>query len=64
MMPRKITSEDIKFAIKTAKENGEVTIKTGKFGTPQKMYRGSNKVIVIEETSGRNAGKIITSWRE
>jgi hypothetical protein len=36
--------------------------KTGKYGTPQNVYKGSNGLTVIEETQGRNAGKIITLW--
>ena len=49
-------------AIKTAKETGNVTIKTGKYGTPQIHYKGSNGITVVVETVGRNAGKIITFW--
>jgi hypothetical protein len=29
-------------------------------GTPQKLYSGTNGLTVVEETAGRNAGKIIT----
>jgi hypothetical protein len=35
----------------------------GKYGTQQNVYTGSNGVTVVQETAGRNAGKVITSWR-
>lgn len=60
---RRISKEETQEAIATAKETGNTTIKTGKYGTDQIHYRGSNGVTVIIETSGRNAGKIITFWR-
>ncbi|MDH5723697.1 MAG: phage minor head protein [Alphaproteobacteria bacterium] len=59
---RSASQKDIEEAIKTAKEAGNVITKTGKYGTPQKVYKGSNGLTVIEETQGRNAGKIITLW--
>lgn len=60
---RKASPGELEEAIKTAKETGHVTTKTGKYGTPQNLYRGSNGVTVVVETMGRNAGKIITFWR-
>ncbi len=54
---------EIDEAIKTAKETGGIITKEGKYGTPQNIYTGTNGITVVEETSGRNAGKIITSWR-
>jgi SPP1 gp7 family putative phage head morphogenesis protein len=60
---RNITQEEIQEAIKTAKETGNVAIKTGKYNTPQIHYKGSNGITVVQETSGKNAGKIITLWR-
>lgn len=42
-------------------ENGTVRQFTGKYGTPQLHYTlGRNTVVV--ELSGRNAGKIITTY--
>ncbi len=61
---REISSEEIQEAIKTAKETKKITEKIGKYGTTQIHYEGSNGVTVVEETSGRNAGKIITVWRK
>jgi|GEM_PF-7116926 len=60
---RKITQEEAKIAMQTAERTGNVITKTGKYGTLQKHYKGSNGITVIQETSGRNAGKIITFWR-
>ncbi len=60
---RNITSSEIEEAIRTAKENSNVAKKTGKYGTPQDHYVGSNGVTVVVETEGRNAGKVITVWR-
>jgi hypothetical protein len=54
---------EIEVAIKTARKTGNIVTKVGKYGTPQNVYTGSNGVTVVEETTGRNAGKIITSWR-
>lgn len=60
---RGVSQKEVKEAIRTAKETGNVITKIGKYGTPQNHYRGSNGVTVIQETQGRNAGKIITIWR-
>lgn len=60
---RSIFTRDVQEAIRTAKETGNVTTQIGKYGTPQYHYIGKNGVTVIVETSGRNAGKIITFWR-
>lgn len=60
---RKISQTEIDEAIRTAKETGNIITKTGKYGTPQNVYTGSNGITVVEETAGRNAGKVITSWR-
>ncbi len=59
---RKISQLEISEAIRSAKETGRIVTKTGKYGTPQNVYTGSNGITVIEETTRRNAGKIITSW--
>jgi peptidoglycan hydrolase-like protein with peptidoglycan-binding domain len=59
---RGITSKEIQDAIKVAEKSGNVVSKTGKYGTPQKIYTG-NGISVVIETDGRNAGKIITIWR-
>jgi RHS repeat-associated protein len=60
---RGISQDEIEEAIETAKETGQVTTQTGKYGTPQKVYTGTNGVTVVVETEGRNAGKVITTWR-
>jgi hypothetical protein len=49
-------------AKETAKATGNVTTQIGKYGTPQNVYNGTNGLTVVEETAGRNAGKIITGW--
>jgi hypothetical protein len=59
---RKISPSDVDTAKKTAEEAGQVTTQIGKYGTPQKVYNGTNGLTVIVETAGRNAGKIITAW--
>lgn len=59
---RGFTQAQIDEAKKTAEETGNVTTQMGKYGTPQKVYNGSNGLTVVEETQGRNAGKIITGW--
>jgi len=59
---RKASEKDIQKAIKSAKKSGNVTVKNGKYGTPQIHYKGSNGLTVVVETQGRNAGKIITLW--
>ncbi len=60
---RAITNSQVNKAIHTAKKTGAIVIKTGKYGTPQKIYRGTNGITVIVETTGRNAGKVITLYR-
>lgn len=60
---RQISAEETQKAIRTAEQTGNVTTKIGKYGTPQKVYTGTNSVTVVTETTGRNAGKIITVWR-
>ncbi len=60
---RGFTEKEVSIAIKTAERANRVTEKIGKYGTPQKVYRGTNNVTVIIETSKRNAGKIITLFR-
>lgn len=60
---REISRAEIQEAQKTAVAKGNVITKLGKYGTPQNVYKGSNGVTVIIESSGRNAGKVITSYR-
>lgn len=60
---RKITKQETAEAIKTAEDEGNIIEKTGKYGTLQYHYKGTNGVTVVVETQGRNAGKIITYWR-
>ncbi len=60
---RGITGAQIDEAIQSAKQSGNFTDQTGKYGTPQVVYKGDNGVTVIQETSGRNAGKIITTYK-
>lgn len=59
---RGITNEQIQEAISSAETSGNITTQTGKYGTPQKVYKGTNGVTVVIETTGRNAGKVITTW--
>jgi hypothetical protein len=59
---RNISQSDIDTAKATAEETGQVTTQTGKYGTPQTVYDGTNGLTVVVETAGRNAGKIITAW--
>lgn len=60
---RGISSIETEEAIQSAQEAGSITTQIGKYGTPQNIYRGSNGVTAVVETSGRNAGKIITIYR-
>ena len=60
---RKISMEEVKYAIETAKSENRITVKTGKYDTLQDHYEGSNGVTVVVEKTGRNAGKVITLWR-
>jgi hypothetical protein len=59
---RNVSQKDVNKAIKTAKQTNNIHYKKGKYGTAQKIYKGSNGLTVIQETEGRNAGKIITLW--
>lgn len=61
---RGFSDTDILEAIKTARQSGQVVSALGKYGTVQFRYYGSNGVIVVVETEGRNAGKIITIMRQ
>ena len=60
---RNIKPSEIRAAIRTAKRTGNITTKTGRYGTLQHRYHGKNGVTVVIETEGRNAGKIITVFR-
>jgi hypothetical protein len=60
---RGISADDANTAIQTATAVGKVTTKIGKYGTRQYQYEGTNGVTVVVETEGRNAGKVITFWR-
>ncbi|MGH1455831.1 MAG: phage minor head protein [Alphaproteobacteria bacterium] len=60
---RGISSKEIQNAMKSAEKSGNVKSKTGRYGTKQKQYDGTNGITVIVEQDGRNAGKIITVWR-
>jgi hypothetical protein len=46
----------------TAKQSAQITTTTGQYGTPVKVYKGTNGITVVEETAGRNAGRIITAY--
>jgi transcriptional/translational regulatory protein YebC/TACO1 len=63
-LERGISTDDVQQALQSAKETGNVISQPGKYGTVQDKYIGKNGVTVIIETVGRNAGKIITLWRE
>lgn len=62
MGERNISQGDVNEAIKTAEQTGQVTTTTGKYGTPQNVYNGTNGLTVVVETAGANAGKVITAW--
>ncbi len=64
MTERGISQQDIDEAISSAEATGQVTTQMGKYGTPQNIYKGANGVTVVIELAGRNAGKIITAWRQ
>ncbi len=59
---RGISDEQVQEAIRSAEVSGSVTTQIGKYGTPQKVYNGTNGITVVVETAGRNAGKVITAW--
>lgn len=61
---RGISQAEAQEAVKSARKHGKVTTQIGKYGTKQYVYRGSNGITVIKESSGRNAGKIITLYKE
>ncbi|MBV9300533.1 MAG: DUF4258 domain-containing protein [Acidobacteriaceae bacterium] len=61
---RNISAEQVREGMKTAKESRQVTTVLGKYGTPVNIYNGSNGITVIEETAGRNVGRIITAYYE
>jgi hypothetical protein len=61
---RGFSDADILEAVKTARQTGQVVTAIGRYGTPQFRYYGTNGVIVVVETEGRNAGKIITIMRQ
>ena len=60
---RGFDDNDIVTAIRTAKESGSVVSRTGKYGTAQRVYNGTNGITVVIETEGRNANKVITLFR-
>lgn len=61
---RGFNNKDILEAIQSARQSGRVVSVLGRYGTVQFRYYGSNGVIVVVETEGRNAGKIITIMRQ
>ena len=63
MVERTISSSQAQEAIRTAQLSGNVTGKMGKYRTLQYVYKGSNGITVVVETSGRNAGNIITLYK-
>ena len=60
---RDISDQEIRNAISSAKKEGNVIRKFGKYKTLQDHYIGKNGVTVIIESSGKNAGQIITLYR-
>jgi hypothetical protein len=64
LQQRGISEKEVRDAIEEANRSGRVTIKMGKYGTPQTLYETENGLTVVVETSGRNTGKVITAWRK
>ncbi len=60
---RGISAKDVQSAMQSARQTGNIATKSGKYGNPQMHYKGSNGVTVVQETTGKNAGKVITTWR-
>lgn len=56
--------QEIDDAVKSAVSRGQYTVKKGKYGSDQIVYKGDNGLTVIIETEGRNAGKVITVFGE
>ncbi len=63
MTERGISRAEVDEAMSSAKESGDVTTRLGKYGNPQRVYKGTNGVTVVVETAGRNAGKVVTVWK-
>ena len=64
LQQRGISEKEVRDAIEEANRTGRVTIKMGKYGTPQTLYETEDGLTVVVETSGRNTGKVITAWRK
>ncbi len=60
---RQISIKEALEAINSAGKTGSITQKIGKYGTKQFRYKGSNGITLAVELEGRQAGKIITFWR-
>lgn len=58
LIQRGISQADINQAMQSGTQKTQI----GKYGTPQIVYSGINGLTVIVETSGRNAGSIITAY--
>jgi len=63
LLERGISNDEVQEAVRTAQETGNVVTQIGKYGTPQNIFQGSNGVTAVVETTGRNAGKVITLYR-
>lgn len=64
LQQRGISEKEVGDAIEEANRTGRVTLKMGKYGTPQTLYETEDGLTVVVETSGRNTGKVITAWRK
>ena len=62
MAQRGITQQAIDYAVQSAERVGNVVTQTGKYGTPQNVFTGTNGITVAIETEGRNAGKVVSLW--
>ncbi len=62
MAERGITQQAVDYAIESAQRVGNVATQTGKYGTAQEVFTGTNGITAVVETEGRNAGKVVTTY--
>jgi RHS repeat-associated protein len=62
MAQRGITQQAVDYAVESAGRVGNVATQTGKYGTTQQVFTGTNGITAAVETEGRNAGKVVSVW--
>lgn len=62
MAERGITQQAVDYAVESAERVGNVVTQTGKYGTTQEVFTGTNGITAVVETEGRNAGKVVTTY--